>query len=49
MCEEAPEPTEIITHILGADEDTRHKESGEDIIPYLSHEVPDIAFRQGLK
>ena len=48
-CEEGPEPTEVSTHVFGADEDTKYEESSDIAMPHISHKVPDIALGQGLK
>jgi len=40
VCEEAPEPANITTHILGADKHTKSEQAADDLIPDTSLEYP---------
>jgi hypothetical protein len=42
VCEELPESTEIISHILGEDEHAGDKEGAHDLIPGTSQEALSI-------
>jgi hypothetical protein len=42
MCEEVPEPTEIISHILGEDQHAEDDEAADDLIPEMSQDTPSI-------
>jgi hypothetical protein len=44
VCEEVPEPAEIISHILGEDEHAEAEEAADDLIPENSQDAPSTLY-----